>query len=515
MSKRRNSKSEKASVSEGHEPKRKKDKDTRDTSNQVTEDPSASKASSVKISTSRASNSKSSNATTSRTSGTKATTSKASSAKTSSAKASTSKSSGSKSSGSGKSSGSKSSSSRASTAKASSSKASQKEAKKTRSDTGASVARSSFAPISSFQHGKQPSKHISKDSQLSYMPTLHEIAPPKEEPRKANNLLTREERNVDLGDEPIELYDSEEEAKKAKTGSDIEDEEMGSNNSESSHSDMDIGFDDNMSVKDVTPPEKPKKKKKKKGSSKKSGKVVEGDFEDVELARLGKSSVRMAICIEDMWPREDEPSVSLLTEELGKNGNDHCLLSLQEMSSDPEQLQILHIFMNYGTSQVRSDIGKVVRILVAQFYELSVTRKEEGRDEAERVKWLLKDNRYHQIVNLKFCRLTISSKQDRTVKGGPFSTPLIGKILRVYFVDSPSYLDVFLIKHMKRIRTIPDRLVVMIASLIEHAIREWTGGSRMKIHLTRKNAEDRSKARAKTHTEDLMTDLYGEMMSHE
>ncbi|KAJ3718884.1 hypothetical protein C8R42DRAFT_723405 [Lentinula raphanica] len=227
-----------------------------------------------------------------------------------------------------------------------------------------------------------------------------------------------------------------------------------------------------MTVEDVTQPIKQPKKKKskpsKKGSSQ-STKVLESHFEDPELARLGKSSVHMAICIDDMWPKEEEPNLDLFTEELGKMGNQELLKSLEKITSspDPNEVKKLCTFMNYGSSGVRSDIAKIVRIMTAQYYNLSISKGEKAQEEADRVRWLLANKKYHQVVDI----------DQRSFKGGPFSSPLIGMILRSYFVDSASHQDVFLIKHMKAEKKVPTQLIIMITVLIEHAIREWHGGT--------------------------------------
>ncbi|KAJ3718880.1 hypothetical protein C8R42DRAFT_723403 [Lentinula raphanica] len=499
MAKRKNSKSEKVDDPESPDAKRRKEKDIRTSSRHpVAEHSSTSKTSSSKVSkvsTANPSNSESENDT----SNSKASSSRDLRSKTSSTKASSSK---------------------ASSGKLSNSKPSKKETKTTKplSNLPASVL---------FYEILFPaSKETNEASQIQRSSRVVSANASWNCPSEggfvrlpANIVLNEEENNADLGDDVIELYDSEEE--KNKSGSDEEEEidtDDGSSDAdvELSNNDMDTLYD-NMTVKDITQP-KQKKQKKSKRKSLKKGKVLESEFEDVELARLGKSSVRLAICIRNMWPKEDEPDLTLFTEELGKYGNSDLLQSLKKITSslDPNEVKKLKKFMNYGSSQVRSDLGAIVRILSAQFYELSVSRNVEAREEiADRVRWLLDDKRYHQEVDL----------ETRTVKGAPFSTPLIGKILRAYFMDSPSYLDTFLIKHMKQTKTVPIGLIVMITTLIDHSITEWTSGRKKKIQLTRANTVEsylflwrtveKSKKRAKTYIEDLPFDLFEEMMSND
>ncbi|KAJ3964505.1 hypothetical protein EV361DRAFT_955884 [Lentinula raphanica] len=534
---KRKTKSEKNALPEGPDAKRKKEKDTRD-KDLATEGSDSFQNSTSKVN-SKATSKATPKASTAKDLTTKDSSSRSSTLRSSTTRASTSKPSTHKGSSNALTSVPKASnsSSKASTSKASNSKK-EKKTKNGKSPSNPTVVplSSSASKSSSLQRKKPTKTKDPKDTQGHYMSTLDNVAPPKEEPQGNKGItLSDDELGIEIGDEAIEIFDSgksslsfkifalpesgfvlaEEERNKVKFGSD-QDEDMHSEEESSSH-DMDVGHspDDNMIVKDATKPAKTQKKKKKKKNDS-SSKVLESDFDNVDLPRLGKSSVRLAICIHDMWPKEEEPNLDLFTEELGKMGNREVLQSLKEITSspDPNEVKALLKIMNYGSSQVHSDINKVVRILIAQFYCLSVSKEEEAREAvADRVKWLLHKNRYHQEVDL----------DARTYTGGPFSTPLIGQILRAYFVDSPSQQDIFLIKHMKKQRKVPLRLIVMITALIDHGIREWQGGSRVKIHLTRPNAEDTyrnlwkvikiAKKKAKTYLEDLEIDLYNEMMS--
>ncbi|KAJ3722655.1 hypothetical protein C8R42DRAFT_721013 [Lentinula raphanica] len=501
MGKRKNSQSEKTSPSENQSSKRRKDKDTRDEdldANGLSTKATSKATSKVtpKDSTSTASTLRSSSSN-----------SKTSIKPTASAQKASIPSS------------SKASSSKASNSKSSSSKSSSsKPSKKEKTTKGKSLPDPAAHPSASAQKSsslQQKKSTKPKDSQGTYMTTLDIVAPPKEEPKRRKDDFLDEDELKDLGgvsgvsrDRVILLMD--EDRKKVKQGSD-NDEDMLSEE----ESDGDV-----MTVKDVTQPVKQPKKKKSKSSKKgssQSTKVLESHFEDPELARLGKSSVHMAICIDDMWPKEEEPNLDLFTEELGKMGNQELLKSLEKITSspDPNEVKKLCTFMNYGSSGVRSDIAKIVRIMTAQYYNLSISKGEKAQEEvADRVRWLLANKKYHQVVDI----------DQRSFKGGPFSSPLIGMILRSYFVDSASHQNVFLIKHMKAERKVPAQLIIMITVLIEHAIREWHGGSKVKIHLTPANVQDyyrklegtmeKTKKRAETYAEDLEIDFFEEMMTY-
>ncbi|KAJ3968324.1 hypothetical protein EV361DRAFT_926479 [Lentinula raphanica] len=310
-----------------------------------------------------------------------------------------------------------------------------------------------------------------------FMGNLDALAPPMEDAyvddHSGGIVLNEMESKADLGDDTIELSDSGDDQNKNRDNSEKESEdEEDEDEEETRGSSKDV--QDNMSVRDVT---KIKKRSKKKKASRRRRKVVEGDFKDQELAKLAKSSVRMAVCIEDMWPRE-EPSLTLLSTELGKLGNEDLLDSLAKMTADPQDREDLIRFMNYAPPQVRSDMGNRTRILVAEFFQFSSGKDYE--ETASKAKWLLDDDRFLEEVDL----------EARTQKGDPYASPLFGKILRSYFVDAPSSQDKFLIKHLEDIKTIPPRLMVMIACLIQHSITEWNIGSKTSVSLTRSNMEE-------------------------
>ncbi|KAJ3728242.1 hypothetical protein C8R42DRAFT_638070 [Lentinula raphanica] len=359
MAKRKNSKSEKVDDPESPDAKRRKEKDIRTSSRHpVAEHSSTLKTLSSKVSkvlTANPSNSKSENDT----SNSKASSSRDLRSKTSSTKASSSK----------------ASSGKASSGKLSNSKPSKKETKTTKplSNLPASVVLSSSTKSSS-QHPKKPTKLLkSKDPQESYLPTLHGIAPPKEVLVKSEGRSSMISSTFlsDLKEEKNKSGSDEEEEIDTDDGSSDADAELSNNDMDTLYDNhqqnhpvsgdsrdtpqilsnlRDLGgvpgvsrdrcdFPDDMTVKDITQP-KQKKQKKSKRKSLKKGKVLESEFEDVELARLGKSSVRLAICIRNMWPKEDEPDLTLFTEELGKYGNSDLLQSLKKITSSPDPNEV-------------------------------------------------------------------------------------------------------------------------------------------------------------------------------
>ncbi|KAJ3738296.1 hypothetical protein EV360DRAFT_76945 [Lentinula raphanica] len=366
---------------------------------------------------------------------------------------------------------------------------------KGKNSTSGSKAKSSARPASKSSTGaagRAPTK-TQKDpisSKTNYMDTLDEVAPPIEVSiSKKGIALNNEEKQADLGDDVVEILDSEDDNKNEGIQNLSEEEEEADAGYLSEIDFFREGegetakWDDNMKVEDIT--KSVQKRRRSEGatasssaSSRTKGKILETDFEDVELAHLAKSSVRLAICIDDMWPQGDKPSLKLLRQELGKMKNKDLLISLQKLTQSPQEKDKLIRFMNYASSQVRFDISVPTRLLVAEYFQLSGGKGQPGLEEvAARANWLLKDQRYHEKVDL----------ENLTSDKNPFTSPLIGKILRVHFVDSASYQDKFLRKRFKTTKQIPPRLIVLIATLIDHAISEWISGTRIVIYLTRAN----------------------------
>ncbi|KAJ3964088.1 hypothetical protein EV361DRAFT_980894 [Lentinula raphanica] len=374
------------------------------------------------------------------------------------------------------------------------------------------------------------------------MGTLDGVAPPVDSPAsesKKGIVLNEEEINADLGDDMgeeredvLEIMDSgdvlprlhtscslksflsslcsDEEKNKGGLNSDEEADE--NSFSEIDHdNDHDMAeFYDNMDIEDITKPTRKKRTSLSASangfstSSKAKGKILETDFEDVQLARLAKSSVRLAICVDDMWPQEDKPSLKLLRNELGKMRNKDRLASLRKVTQSAEEKDKLIRFMNYASSQVRFDMSLPTRLLVTEYFQLSGGKGQPGAEEAARVTWLREGRKYHENVDV----------EKRTSDKKPFASPLIGKILRAHFVDSSSYQDKFLLKRMKATKMIPPRLIVMVATLIDHAISEWVGGTRTTIFLTRKNVEKRYRRLMRTMVKtEKRSPVYVELLS--
>ncbi|KAJ3817961.1 hypothetical protein F5880DRAFT_1617802 [Lentinula raphanica] len=245
-------------------------------------------------------------------------------------------------------------------------------------------------------------------SQANYMGTLDGVAPPVDSPAsesKKGIVLNEEEINADLGDDMgeegedvLEIMDSDEEKNKGGLNSDEEADE--NSFSEIDHdNDHDMAeFYDNMDIEDITKPTRKKRTSLSASangfstSSKAKGKILETDFEDVQLARLAKSSVRLAICVDDMWPQEDKPSLKLLRNELGKMRNKDRLASLRKVTQSAEEKDKLIRFMNYASSQVRFDMSLPTRLLVTEYFQLSGGKGQPGAEEV--VECCLQDLRF-------------------------------------------------------------------------------------------------------------------------
>ncbi|KAJ3730738.1 hypothetical protein C8R42DRAFT_715403 [Lentinula raphanica] len=143
---------------------------------------------------------------------------------------------------------------------------------------------------------------------------------------------------------------------------------------ESSSDNMDEDNDmneDNMLVEDTTHPEKPKGSKKG-WSSLKNVKIVEGDFDNLELAHLAKACMRLLVCILDMWPKENKATWKLFKKELAliaaDGSADEMAQSLDKIRSDFRERQKLIRFMGYRAPLVRWSICSVVCLLTPVFY---------------------------------------------------------------------------------------------------------------------------------------------------
>ncbi|KAJ3765103.1 hypothetical protein FB446DRAFT_795389 [Lentinula raphanica] len=186
--------------------------------------------------------------------------------------------------------------------------------------------------------------------------------------------LNDEEKQADLGDDVVEILDSEDDNKNEGIQNSEEEEEADAGYL----SEIDFfregettEWDDNMNIEDIT--KSVQKRRRSEGatasssaSSRVKGKILETDFEDVELARLAKSSVRLAICVDDMWPQGDKPSLKLLRQELGKMKNKDLLASLQKLTQSPQEKDKLIRFIG----QYRVGLQRLTRCLKMNYAQL-------------------------------------------------------------------------------------------------------------------------------------------------
>ncbi|KAJ3710092.1 hypothetical protein C8R42DRAFT_729593 [Lentinula raphanica] len=289
--------------------------------------------------------------------------------------------------------------------------------------------------------------------------------------------------------------------------SDPEDIEDGGNNEDQ----------DNMLVEDITSPEKHKKSKNG-WKTLKNVKIVEGDFDNLEFARLAKACMRLSVCIIDMWPKDSKPTWKLFKNELAQiaadGSADEMVESLNKVRSDVRERQKLIKFMGYGGPLVRWSICSVVRLLTPTFYGLSGKGETGTNNIRDLVEWLLDESRYHEKE---------VDTEKRTVVSGPFATPLLGQIFRAYFIESNPSQDQLLVDYLKSKKKIPRRLIVMVTCLICHAIDEWSRGYKSEINLARAKVEPHYRAlwtsmkdlhaSAPTYTAMIQKNLYKEMIA--
>ncbi|KAF5374552.1 hypothetical protein D9757_012416 [Collybiopsis confluens] len=243
--------------------------------------------------------------------------------------------------------------------------------------------------------------------------------------------------------------------------------------------DEEDGPDDQMIVEDVTGPEK-KKQKRHKGANEK---ILQNDFENPELARFAKRCARMGTCILNMYPHRDCMFAwKLFSSELHKlaedGSNEDLLESFLALSADGGERKKLITFMNYGPSGIRWDIAVQVRIRVGQFFGIPGSMSEDAIITA--VNWLVKSRNYHH-GDIDLLSQTCNTK--------PFTLPLIGLVLRGYFIDANPEQDQIMLDYLRNLERIPIRLIAMITALIGHALQEYTLGAKTRtdIPLTFKN----------------------------
>ncbi|KAJ3827590.1 hypothetical protein F5880DRAFT_1503732 [Lentinula raphanica] len=287
--------------------------------------------------------------------------------------------------------------------------------------------------------------------------------------------LNAKERNIEFDNVDDILFSDDERNPKPNAS---EGEESSSDNMDE---DNDMN-EDNMLVEDTTHPEKPKGSKKG-WSSLKNVKIVEGDFDNLELARLAKACMRLSVCILDMWPKENKATWKLFKKELA--------LIAADGSAD-EMVQSL--------DKIRSDFRERQKLI--RFRDL--------------VEWLLEESRYHKKE---------VDTVNRTVVSGPFESPLLGQIFRAYFIESNPSQDQLLVDYLKEKKKIPRRLIVMVTCLICHAIDEWSRGYKSEVNLTRAKVEPHLSYRAlwtsmkdlhskaPTYTAMIQKKLYKEMIA--
>ncbi|KAJ3710581.1 hypothetical protein C8R42DRAFT_757744 [Lentinula raphanica] len=291
--------------------------------------------------------------------------------------------------------------------------------------------------------------------------------------KKTFSQLNAKERNIEFDNVDDILFSDDERNPKPNAS---EGEESSSDNMDE---DNDMN-EDNMLVEDTTHPEKPKGSKKG-WSSLKNVKIVEGDFDNLELARLAKACMRLSVCILDMWPKENKATWKLFKKELA--------LMAADGSAD-EMVQSL--------DKIRSDFRERQKLI--RFRDL--------------VEWLLEESRYHEKE---------VDTVNRTVISGPFESPLLGQIFRAYFIESNPSQDQLLviIKGKEENSKAFDCYGHLFGKTqICHAIDEWSRGYKSEVNLTEQKLSltlwtsmKDLHSKAPTYTAMIQKKLYKEMIA--
>ncbi|KAE9384518.1 hypothetical protein BT96DRAFT_950510 [Gymnopus androsaceus JB14] len=192
-----------------------------------------------------------------------------------------------------------------------------------------------------------------------------------------------------------------------------------------------------------------------KGSSQKDDEPVSDD-NDNKVLKMGKKIEKTImkrmkttyIMVKDVnlqTLREAGPGKTgfELQERLVKEGRGADLVeSLKTVNDDPEgRINLLNI-------------GRETRIRTAQYFDIPGTRS--SQEIISLVTWPLKDRCYHHSgVDL----------ETRTNDRFPFHSPLIGQLLRGYFIENKPKQDSVLVQQLHREKCIPIPLIIMIVVL--------------------------------------------------
>ncbi|KAF5346213.1 hypothetical protein D9757_014050 [Collybiopsis confluens] len=251
---------------------------------------------------------------------------------------------------------------------------------------------------------------------------------------------------------------------------------------------------DNMMVIDVTGPERNSRRRRQQteapgGKKPKKVKITQDDFEVPELAIFAQNCVRMATCVKDMFPRDRMFAWDIFsqkfTEYTSNGGGKKMTRSLRRISAIPQERDKLLTFMQYGVSRIRYAMGTQARVRTDQFFDIPNSMSDardaasKERDVAGAINWLLRERKFHcGAVDIK----------GRTCDGYPFSSSLIGSILRGYFMDpSPRAQDKILINDIVEQQKVPLCLIAMITALVGHSLQEYASGRKVEVTFTPKN----------------------------
>ncbi|KIK51242.1 hypothetical protein GYMLUDRAFT_252223 [Collybiopsis luxurians FD-317 M1] len=128
--------------------------------------------------------------------------------------------------------------------------------------------------------------------------------------------------------------------------------------------------------------------------------------------------------------------------------------------------------MNYGIAAVHLDFAKEACIRTARYFRIPGTHSPEQVSSIST--WLLKGYQYHHSeVDL----------EARTASNVPFKSPLLGLLLRGYFIEGGPKQDEILIESLKREKCIPLPLIAMTATLIGHSILQYSSGYKIENDL--------------------------------
>ncbi|KAK7454593.1 hypothetical protein VKT23_011345 [Stygiomarasmius scandens] len=242
------------------------------------------------------------------------------------------------------------------------------------------------------------------------------------------------------------------------------------------------GFSDQMVVEEVEDTSINRASKTKTRSAKKMpGKVTKEHFnspQTIRLAEYGKAIIRMETCIGRLFQENDNKSWDVLIDALRNEKEDSELIDTVYCVNDDEHLRKLMIrYMSYGSGEVRYQFKKAVQADVLAYF--GIPGKMSMTEVHFLVQWLTDKRKAHHGE--------VDCQKKTWDENAPFKSPLIPRMLHLFFFVSTGKMDAPLVHYLKTAESVPIPLIAMAASTIIHILNGYATGTFQKIEFSAKN----------------------------